>query len=332
VSSDLEVSVALSDNPRTRPLIEGRVVPQGLRPRITAVHPSEMFWRQLKFGDFDISEMSMSSLTVATSRGPTPWVAIPVFTTRMFFHTGILVRNDRGIEAPADLKGKKVGIPEYQQTAALWVRGVLEREFGVHARDMEWFMERNPDKSHGGSTGFKPPEGVRMHYIPPASSIGDMLEKGELDAALLYLRENNLVDRSSVDVSQLPTVRTLFPDPEAEKRRYFAKTGIYPINHCVVIRRSLHEKHPWIALNLYTAFKAAKEEGYAAARTVLHPQLESGIFDDKARQAINADPLAYGIRGPRAVLEMIPQMVHEQGLAPRRVALEELFAPSTMDL
>jgi 4,5-dihydroxyphthalate decarboxylase len=326
---DLQVSIALSENPRTRPIIEGRVKPQGMRLAVTAVHPSEMFWRQLKFADFDVSEMSMSSLAIATSIAPTDWVAIPVFTSRLFFHTGILVRTDRGIAKPADLKGKRVGIPEYQQTAALWIRGVLEREFGVHARDMEWFMERNPDKSHGGSTGFRPPEGVKLNYIAPSTDIGEMLREGALDAALLYLRGNNLVDRSKADLSSVSTVRTLFPDPEAEKRRYFQKTGIYPINHCVVIRRSLYEKNPWMALNLYTLFTQAKETAYAAAREVFHPHSESGLLDG---HALTKDPLAYGIRGPREVLELILQMVHEQGLAKRRVGLEELFARSTLDL
>ncbi len=328
----LPISIALSDNPRTRPIIEGRVTPQGMRLATTVVHPSEMFWRQLKFGEFDVSEMSLSSLTIATSMGPTPWVAIPVFTSRLFFHSGILARTDRGIEKPADLKGKRVGIPEYQQTAALWIRGVLEREFGVHARDMEWFMERNPNMSHGGATGFQAPEGVKLNYIPPSTNIGEMLREGTLDAALLYLRERNLVDRSKTDLATLATVKTLFPDPEAEKRRYFLKTGIYPINHCVVLRRSLFEKNPWMALNLYTMFKEAKESAYAAARVILQPHLESGLLDAAGGKALAKDPLAYGIKDPREVLDMIVQMVHEQGLAKRRVALDELFAPSTLDL
>ena len=108
----------------------------------------------------------MSSLTIATSQGPTQWVALPVFTTREFFHLRILVRVASGIEKPADLKGKRVGVPEYQQTAAIWGRGVLQHEFGVHPRDIEWHMERTPETSHGGSTGFKPPEGVTVHRIP----------------------------------------------------------------------------------------------------------------------------------------------------------------------
>ena len=135
-ASKLELSVALSDNPNTRPLIDGHVEAEGIRLIPSAVHPSEMFWRQLRFGEFDVSEMSMSSLLISTARGPTPWVALPVFTTREFFHTRILVRADAGIAAPADLRGKRVGVPEYQQTAAIWGRGVLQHEFGVSAREI----------------------------------------------------------------------------------------------------------------------------------------------------------------------------------------------------
>ncbi len=192
----LPLSIALSDNPNTRPLIDGAVKAEGIDLTATVLHPSEMFWRQLRFAEFDVSEMSMSSLLISTARGPTPWVALPVFTTREFFHTRILVRADSGIASPADLKGKRVGVPEYQQTAAIWGRGVLENEFGVHPRDMAFFMERPAGKSHGGATGFKPPAGVTVHQIPASTNIGEMLISGELDATLLYLTDRNLVDRS----------------------------------------------------------------------------------------------------------------------------------------
>src|SRR5262249_4322097 len=261
----LELSIALSDNERTRPLIEGRVVPQGIKLVPTMVHPSEMFWRQLRFAEFDVSEMSMSSLIISVSRGDTRCVAIPVFTMPNSFHTSIIVRPDSGITAPADLRGKRIGVPEYQQTWAIWSRGILQHEFDVHARDIEWFMERNPDKSHGGATGFSAPPGVRGRQIPPSAHMGEMLPRGRRDGGLQHLRGRDLVDRSTVDVSGV--TRYLFPDPAAEGRRFYAKTALFPINHTVVVRRSLLERHPWIALNLYAAFAAAKEEiaGYGDA-------------------------------------------------------------------
>jgi 4,5-dihydroxyphthalate decarboxylase len=331
MSEKLELSIALSENENTRAILDGRIAPDAIKLRATALHPSEMFWRQLKFAEFDVSEMSMSSLTIATSKAQTPWVAIPVFTTREFFHLRILVRTASGIEKPSDLKGKRVGVPEYQQTAAIWGRGVLQHEFGVHPRDMEFFMERTPDTSHGGATGFKAPEGVTVHQIPATTNIGEMMVKGELDATLLYLTKPNLVDRSRIDLSKDNRFRPLF-DRAAEGKRYFAKTGIYQINHGMVIRRSIFEKHPWAALNIYTAFAKARAEVIRARDTALHRHYEPGLIGDDVRKVLATDPMAYGVRGSRKVLETITQYVHEQGLSPRRVALEEMFAPSTMDV
>ena len=175
------------------------------------------------------------------------------------------MRRKAGIETPADLKGKRVGVPEYQQTAALWARGVLQHEFGVHPKDMEFWMERTPEKSHGGATGFKPPPGVTVNQIPADKSIGSMMLAGELDAALHYLSGNNLVDRSRADLINHPDFKYLFPDPVAEGVRYYRKTGIYPINHQAVVRRDVYEKEPWVAQNLLKAFIAANDIANATA-------------------------------------------------------------------
>jgi len=329
--STLQLSAAFSDNERTRPLIGGQIKPEGIELFASTVYPSEMFWRQLKFGDFDVSEMSMSSILIATVRGEHEWVAIPVFTTRYFFHTRAVVRADSGIEKPADLRGKRIGVAEYQQTAAVWSRGVLQHEFGVDPRDLIWTMERTVERSHGGATGFKPPVGVRFSYMAPEKDLIGMLQAGELDASLNYFITPNLVDRALTKPAE-GKVRTLFPDPAAEGRRYYAKTGIYPINHCVVVRRSIHEKYPWIALNLYSAFVAAKASIQQKRNAILEPHLATGLLDDEARKALADDPLPYGIRSSRHVLETIAQYQHEQGLTDRVVALDEIFAKSTLDL
>ncbi len=329
---ELTLSIALSDNERTRPVAQGRYQPQGVRLIPTVVHPSEMFWRQLKYRDFDASEMSLSSLFIATARGDRQWVALPIYTSRSFFHTGILVRSASGIERPEQLRGRRVAVPEYQQTAALWARGILEHEFDVHARDIEWFMERGPDKSHGGATGFRPPEGVRLNQIPATTNIGEMLVRGEVDATLLYLNAPNLVDRSTVDLEGSAVAHPLFRDKRAETRRYYAKTGIYPINHTVVMKRELYEAHPWLALNLYDCFVRAKEEVQREARHTLAAYLDTGLVDPQVEMALQQDPKAYGMKASRRVLETIAQYVHEQGLTQRRVEVDEVFAPSTLDI
>jgi 4,5-dihydroxyphthalate decarboxylase len=159
-----------------------------------------------------------------------------------------------------------------------------------------------------------------------------MLVRGELDATLLYLTDRNLVDRSRIDLSTVAGIRTLFPDPEAEARRYFAKTGIYPINHAVVVRRSLVERYPWVALNLYSAFAAAKDEANRCGHAMLTAYFETGLLGDNVRRTLGNDPLAYGLRAARVVVETIAQYLNEQGLTPRIVRPEEIFAPSTLDL
>src|SRR3954467_1094839 len=196
----LHLSIGMAGNPRTAPIFDGRVQPDGIELLPSEVFPSELFWRQLKFGDFDIAEMSMSTLMMAVAAGDERWLGIPVFTTRKLFHTEILVRRAAGIDKPADLKGKRVGVPEYQQTAALWIRGALQHEFGVEPKDMEFWMERPPSKSHGGATGFKAPPGVTVNQVPPDKSLGSMMVSGELDAVMFYLVDPNLIDRSTIDL------------------------------------------------------------------------------------------------------------------------------------
>jgi 4,5-dihydroxyphthalate decarboxylase len=332
VATTLELSAALGENPRTRPILDGEVAPEGIRLLLSALHGSEMFWRQLKFAEFDVSELSLSSLIIATSHEPTPWVAIPIFTTRMFMHTGILVRAAAGITKPIELHGKRVGVPEYQQTSALWSRGILMDQFGVDPREISWVMERPPQQSHGGTMGFQPPPGVKMEYMSPDTNIGELMVAGKLDATLLYLNTPNLVDRSRIDLDTRADIKPLFPDPAAEAYRYFAATGFIPINHTLVVRRSLLEQHPWIARSLYDAFVAAKNRINTERDAVLAPWFDTGLLGAHAKSGLARDPLAYGVQGARAVLETIARYTYEQGLAKRLVALDEIFASSTMEL
>jgi 4,5-dihydroxyphthalate decarboxylase len=326
----LQFSIGLTSNPRTWPIIDGQVTPDAIDLVPTVLHPSELFWRQLRFAEFDVAEMSVSSLMMAKSKGDDRLVGIPVFTTRRFFHTGILVRRAAKIETPADLKGKRVGVPEYQQTAALWARGVLQHEFGVAPKDMEFWMERPPSHSHGGATGFVPPPGVTVNRIPLDKNIGSMMLAGELDAVLFYLVDPNLIDRSTADLSNHPDIKTLFPDPLAEGIRYYRKTGLYPINHGMVIRHELAEKHPWAVLNILKAFERANAA--ANRQRIEHTEyhVETGLLPADARKSLQVPIVSHGIAANRAVLETVAQYSQEQGLTPRLMKLDELFAASAM--
>src|SRR5262245_10533149 len=326
---NLQLSIGMADNPRTRAILDGKVKPDGIDLVCTSVHPSELFWRQLRFGDFDISEMSLSALMMAVAAGDKRWVGIPVFTTRRMFQVRVLVRKDRGIDEPADLRGKKMGVPEYQQTAALWTRGYLQHEYDVHPRDMEFWMERNEDHSHGAATGFRPPKDVKLNYIPNDTNMGEMLLEGKLDGALRYLAgSNNLVDRSFIELNKHPYFKTLFPDPHAEGVRFYQKTGIYPINHGMVIRREIAEKHPWAVLNIFKAFQKANDLAEKARKEAVEYHLETGLLSPETRKILAAPIIRHGIEANRKVLETTAQFSYEQGLTPRLMKLEELFAPS----
>ena len=328
----LRLSVAFAENPRTRPILDGRIEAEGIELVPCAVNPGELFWRQLHFGDFDAAEMSFSSLMIAYARGDDRFVGLPVFTTRRFFHSHILVRKDSGIERPQDMKGKRVGVTEYQQTGALWTRGALEHEWGVRSQDMEFFMERTPEKSHGGATGFVPPPGVTVHQIPASSNVAAMMLAGELDAAIHYRGHANLVNRSNVSLVTHPDIRTLFADPAIEGARYYEKTGIFPINHGMVIKRELAERHPWLIINLIKAFNDANAICEAERMAHVEYHVDTGLLPVAARAALKKQIVHHGIVANRKVLETAAIYSLEQGLTPRLMKLEDIFAPSAMEM
>lgn len=328
----VQLSVAFAENPRTRPILDGRATAEGLDLTPSVVGPSELFWRQLKYADFDVAEMSFSSLIIAMAKGDDRFVGLPIFTTRRFFHAHILVRRDSGIETPEDLKGKRVGVTEYQQTGALWTRGALEHEWGVRSQDMEFFMERTPELSHGGATGFTPPAGVVVHQIPSDKSVASMMLSGELQACIHYRGHGSLVNRSNVNLLAQPQIRTLFPDVRAEGVRYLRKTGIFPINHGMVIRRELVERHPWAVINLMKAFETANRIADAERLEHAEYHIDAGLLSAEARDALKTQVVKHGIVANRTTLETAARMSVEQGLTPRLMTLEEVFAPQTMEM
>ena len=329
--TDLKLTLAITNNPRTRPVIDGRVTFGGIDFAKTVLGPAEIFWRQLSFAEFDVSEMSVSELMMIRARGDDRFIGMPVFTTRRFYHTGILVRKDAKIESPADLNGKRIGVPEYVQTSALWTRGVLENEFGVAPKDMIFFMERLPTRSHGGAIGFKAPKGVTVNPILPEKSIASMIVSGELDACMSYTGIPNAVDRSDADLTRHPDIKPLFPDPLAEALRYYEKTGIYPINHGMAIKRAVFERHPWTAINILKAMSEANAIAEAERREHVAYHLETGRVPEEYRAALAAPLITHGLKANRAVLETAARFSHQQGLTPRIMAMEELFAPNALD-
>jgi len=327
----LSLSLAFAPNPRSMPILDGTVEAEGIELTCSRVSPGEQFHRQLTHQEFDVSEMSISSLLMITAAGDTNWVALPIFTTRYFFGTTAIARNGAGIDSPDQMKGKRVGVNEYQMTAALWSRGFFHHEYGVEATDVEWWMERTPQYSHAGATGFQAPPGVTLKFIPESSNMGDMMMRGELDAIQHYFWGGGGMNRSTIDLAKQPEMHMMFPEPRAEAARYYQKTGIFPFNHTVILRRSIYEANPWVARNIFEAFEEAKQVSYRNTRESTAPWLDTGVLDRSASGALATDIFPYGLAANRMVIEKAMEFSHEQGLTPRVITPEELYAPMLLD-
>jgi 4,5-dihydroxyphthalate decarboxylase len=321
-----------------QPLLDGRVCAEGIEIIPTRSHPSETFWRQLNFGQFDFFEMSISSFLIARDQGA-ELVAIPAFPSRMLMHASLAYHVDAGIDGPAALAGKRLGVGEYQQTAALWIRGILEHDFGVSQYDIDWYMERTEALSHGGATSFTPPPGIRMHRIPEHTTLVQMLLNHEIDVGPARWGEPspypvgplawNFVDRSTLrpaasgDRSKL---RPLFPDRIAEARRFVDAHGYLPANHFFALRADVYERHPWAAFNLYRALIDAKTVAGRELRTAIPSALILGEeYLAQTRALFGDDPFPYGVEPNRPMLEFMTLMSYEQGLIKSRPRVEELF-------
>lgn len=323
--ADLELTYSMNPYDRVLPLITGEVKPTGIALKYTRLPSPDIFYRQTKFNQFDVSEMSSSAYLIARARG-WPYRMLPVFHNRAFFYTTILVRQAAGIRKPEDLKGKRFGMAEYAQSAALWTRGILQHEFGVHPEDMEWFQERTAEFSHSAPAGFKPPSGVTLHYAK--TDLGTMMQNGELDAGLI--QSGASMDRPKGDVWRNRAVRRLFLNHRKEGIRYYKKTGVFPPQHITVVRESILENHPWVATSLFQAFEEAKRHCmkglYKSIGGTLPSMLVFGRTDlQEQRMVFGDDPFPYGVKANAKAIDMIQTFSLEQGLTSRKQPWEELF-------
>ena len=335
--ADRKLSFVSNYNERVEPLMRGTIKAEGIEIIPTYSHPSETFWRQLKFQEFEVAEMSMSSYLIARSRN-IDMIALPVFPSRRFFHAEQSYHVDSGIKAPADLVGKRIGVGEYQQTAALWARGVLEHDFGVSQYKVHWYMERTDELSHGGATGFTPPPGISFHRIPPDKSMASMLVNNEIDVAPIsghLSRAVNVIDRSThirAGEGDWSKVKPLFRDEIAEARRFVGDHGFVPVNHAYIVRGDVYRNNPGLAAKLYEAFTQAKAHAAATLPERMPAALVFGAeYLAMTRDILGDDPFPYGIRANRAMLETLIDYSHEQGLTPRKMKIEELFAAEVLD-
>ena len=321
--SKLTLSVAVGPYDRTRALVDGSVAIDGVEAVCMTLPPEEIFFRAFRHAEFDICELSLSSFTVKTAQGGGPYVGVPAFVSRAFRHTAIYVRTDR-IKRPEDLKGKKVGVPEYQLTANVWARAILEDDYGVKPSDIHWVRGGIAHAGRPEKIAIKLPNDVKLSDAPPDKSISQLLAEGAIDGFI--------APRPPALPANTPNVGLLFPDPVAVSSDYYKRTGIFPIMHLVGVRRSLAEAHPWLPGAVFKAFSEAKAKalellGDTSATKVTLPFVEERLT--QARALMGEDFWSYGVEENRKTLENFLAHHHAQGLSSRLVKPEELFHPAT---
>jgi len=325
--SSLPLTIACWDYDRARAIMDGSVPVEGCDVRFLTLSPEEVFFRAFRHAEFDVTELSFSTYLMATARNDCPYIAIPVFISRAFRHSGIYIRTDRGIEQPADLKGRIVGVPEYQVTAAVWMRAVLADEYGVDPSDIDWRSGGVEEPGRHEKVPLKLPDGVKVTPIGDDETLSAMLEAGEIDA-LTAPRAPSCFMRGA------PGVGRLFADYRTVERAYYKKTGIFPIMHVIGIRKPLAEAQPWLGASLMKAFEAAKAKALPQLREVAALKVTLPWIASEAEETIalmGADYWPYGIEANLSTLNAFLGHHHSQGLSPRRLTLDDIFLASTME-
>lgn len=322
--SKLNLSVAIGDYDRNRPLIDGAVQIDGVDPVFMKLCPEEIFFRAFRSQDFDICELSFSSFTVKTALGTCPYVGIPAFVSRCFRHTSIYVRTDR-IRAPKDLKGKTIGVPEYQLTANVWARAILEDDFGVKPSDMRWVRGGIEHAGRPEKITINLPQGVVLENAPEGKTISELLLEGEIDAFMAPRAPSKVALAS-------PHVGLLFRDSASAAADYYKRTGIFPIMHLIGLRKTLAEQHPWLPAAVLKAFEQSKAMAVDALVDVSATKVTLPFVEEQvsfARSLMGEDFWPYGIEPNRKTIDAFLRHHFSQGLSPRLMQAHEMFHPGT---
>jgi 4,5-dihydroxyphthalate decarboxylase len=331
----LKLSLACPEYDKTEAILNGEVKPEGIELSASKFLPADAHRGMLKDAEYDVSEMSISYYLISKSQGKAIFTAIPVFPMRSFFHVQLVCNSESGINSPFEIKGKRIGVQEYGMSLALWLRAVMQHEFGILPSDLEWFLERQPGQTVGDAIGFTPPSNVTVRHIQPDSSITNMLDKGEIDLAFPYPSFwRTRLDRPARSQDESSRrIHLLFPNPKEESIRYFRKTGLFPINHVIVIKNKVLERAPWIASSLLEAFERSKQISYERSAQISEMPNNFVWLDSlykEVHQIFGIDPFPYGVKKNEKILEAVTTYSHEQRLAKRKLDITELFAPTTL--
>jgi 4,5-dihydroxyphthalate decarboxylase len=322
----LRLSIGIGNYDRVRPLADGEVLMDGVDPVFMFLEPEEIFFRAFRGVEFDMCELSLSSFSVKTANGDNPYVGVPVFPSRAFRHTAIYVRTDR-IKSPADLRGKRIGTPEWQLTACVWARAILEDDHGVKPSEMSWVRAGIEMPGRIEKITLKLPPEIRIENADPSKTLNQMLLDGEIDG-MIAPRAPSCFERRA------PNIGYLFPDTVQAASEYYQRTKIFPIMHVLGIRRTLVDQHPWLPMAALKAFTASKTLAMhrlidPSASKVTLPFIEEAV--QRAQALIGADWWSYGLDANHALLNTFLGHHHAQGLSSRRLKPEDLFHPSTAE-
>jgi 4,5-dihydroxyphthalate decarboxylase len=322
----LFLSVACGDYDRTKPLQDGSVEPEGIKLNYIPMQSEEIFWRMGHHREFDASEMSLSNHITMVSRGDSPFVGIPIFPSRFFRHSSVFFNVESGIKKPEDFKGKRVGTAEYAMTAAVWIRGFFNDDYGVRAQDVQWFVGGQEEPGRKERVKLELPPEIKVASIPEDKTLNAMLESGELDA-LISARIPSSYAKGSRKVQRL------FANYKEVEIEYYKRCKIFPIMHILVVRRDVYDRHPWVARSLYKAFCQAKER----AMETMHISNSHACTlpwlsweREQLREIFGPDWWPYGIDANRHVLEALLRYMGEQGLLKKPMKVEDIFAPSAL--
>lgn len=342
----VKLKFATARNPRLSPLTDGTVKPKNIDLQFIICPPAELFYHNLRYDDFDVAEMSISECLMVKDRkepGRWTWSGLPVFLSKAFVWLSLCINTGSGISRGEDFKGKRIGVPDYPQTAALWMRIIFKELFGVSPQDIRWYVGREKTLSHGIIFGLdrEPPAGVSLEWLGENQTMDVMLDKGELDAAFGMLPRSQheatpyeKVDRyGGTPLEGNPRIRRFFPDGGRQiVTEYYQRSGVLPANHMIVVQERVLEKHPWVASELYQAFQRSKEVAYERARAMRGTYL---LFEaeDYERQAetFGEDPYPLGIRPNLKMLEILFRSSYEEGLTKSQARVDDIFCKILLD-
>jgi 4,5-dihydroxyphthalate decarboxylase len=324
----LEIDLGCGDYDLVRPLRDGRVRAEGMEINFVSIDkPPEVHWRMGMHSEFDAAEMSFGSYVAGRARGDFPFVAIPAFVYRKFRHSAAYFNIDSGITRPEDLTGKRVGVPEWQMTATVWLRGILQEEHGVSVTDVRWFTGGLETWGRKEKIPLQMPPDISVETIPEGETLSAMLVAGKIDALLSAQVPGPYVKR-------MAQVRRLYANPRQAEADYFRRTGIFPIMHVMVIREELYRRHRWVAQSLFKALLEAKAIciDSASKNDCIHSILPwAGNYLEQTRQLMGEDFWPYGVEPNRKTIETFLRYAREQGLTLRVLKPEDLFVKETLD-